>query len=154
MKSSRLVTKCMQYYWRTTRALTIGAQGCVINDEGKILLIRHTYRPGWHFPGGGVEKNETIEQALKREIHEEARIELTGPPELFGVYANFHYFPSDHIALYIIREWSQSEDPKPDLEIAAHGFFAPEELPDDVHPPTKARIQEISTGTRKTDFWT
>lgn len=153
MKSSGLVTKTLQYYWRTTRALTLGAQGCVLSGDGKILLIRHTYRPGWHFPGGGVEKNETIQSALERELYEEARIELTAPPELFGLYANFQFFPGDHIALFAIREWRQIEKPRPNREIAAHGFFAPSELPEDIHPPTLARINEITSGARPADTW-
>ncbi|MBU2581734.1 MAG: NUDIX domain-containing protein [Alphaproteobacteria bacterium] len=153
MKSSGLVTKTLQYYWRTTRALTIGAQGCVLTDDGKILLIRHTYRPGWHFPGGGVEKNETIQAALERELFEEARVQLTAPPVLFGLYANFQFFPGDHIALFAIREWRQTEPPKPNREIADHGFFAPDDLPVDIHPPTRDRIDEVISGVRTSDLW-
>lgn len=153
MKSSGLVTKTLQYYWRTTRALTIGAQGCVMTGDGKILLIRHTYRPGWHFPGGGVEKNETIRFALERELYEEARVKLTGPPQLYGIYANFQFFPGDHIAVFVVREWQQTQEPKPNREIAEHRFFAPNELPADIHPPTRARIDEITTGARPSDKW-
>lgn len=153
MKSSGLVTKTLQYYWRTTRSLTLGAQGCVLTADGKVLLVRHTYRPGWHFPGGGVEKNETIAAALERELYEEARIELTAPPQLFGIYANFQFFPGDHIALFTIRDWRQSEEPRPNHEIAAHAFFAPNELPENVHPPTRSRIEEVISGVRTSDFW-
>lgn len=142
-----------QSYWRLSRPLTMGAQGCVIHSDGRFLLIRHTYRPGWHFPGGGVEKNETIETALTRELREEAGIELTGRPQLFGVYANFRYFPSDHIALFVVREWRQPVPPKPNFEIADHGFFSPDALPEDTHSSTRARIDEIKNAIPVSELW-
>lgn len=153
MPLTRTLNRLRQSYWRMTRSLTLGAQGCVVDPEGRILLIRHTYRPGWHFPGGGVEKNETIETALARELKEEAGIELTGRPRLFGIYANFRYFPSDHIALFLIREWRQPVAPKPNFEIRDHGFFAAGALPDDIHPATRARIAEINGSGSLSELW-
>ena len=153
MKPNGLITKTLQIYWRATRALTLGAQGCVITDNNRILLIKHTYRPGWHFPGGGVEKNETINSALERELREEANVVLTAEPELFGIYANHQAFPGDHIALFTVRGWHQPEPPKPNREISAHGFFTVDELPDDINPPTAARIDEILNGKPPSLAW-
>lgn len=131
----------------------MGAQGVVIDRDDRVLLIKHTYRPGWHFPGGGVEKNETALQALHRELKEEAEVTCDQTPALFNLYANFRYFPSDHIALFIVREWHQASKPQPSREIADHGFFAPTALPEDIHPPTQRRLAEIFNDVPKAHMW-
>ncbi|MGA8692117.1 MAG: NUDIX domain-containing protein, partial [Methyloceanibacter sp.] len=74
-------------FLRLQRGLTLGAQGVVIDQDDRILLVRHTYRPGWFFPGGGVEWNETLGTALARELEEEVGVSLTGPTQLHGVFA-------------------------------------------------------------------
>lgn len=54
--------------------------GVIINDKGKVLLAERIDEKGhWQFPQGGVDKEENLEQALKREIEEELGIK---PEEL------------------------------------------------------------------------
>ena len=57
----------------------VSVAGLVSNDKGEILLI-NSPRRGWEYPGGMVEPGETFQDALIREINEEAGVdvEITG----------------------------------------------------------------------------
>ena len=77
-----LITPVLHFYWRIARGMTLGVRGCVVDEAGRLLLIRHSYTPGWHFPGGGVEVGQTLEEALAMELREEANVEMTGSPAL------------------------------------------------------------------------
>ena len=153
MSRRTLVVRGLQRYLRLSRGLTLGAQGAVIDADNRVLLVRHGYRPGWHFPGGGVEKNETVELALRRELSEEAGVEIDGTPELFGIYANFKFFPCDHVVLYVVRNWQRPVVPKPNAEIAESGFFAADALPEGTTKATRARVLEVLQGGQREPNW-
>ncbi|MFN3622872.1 MAG: NUDIX domain-containing protein [Hyphomicrobium sp.] len=153
MPATAIVTKLLQRYWRLSRGLTLGAQAALIDPQNRVLLIRHTYRPGWHFPGGGVEHGETVEEALVREIEEEAGVALTAPAELFGIYSNAAVFPNDHVALFVARSWQQLRVPEPNHEIAEHALFAPSEVPADISPGAARRLGEIFAGKPRSPKW-
>lgn len=153
LSERRIVRRAMQGYWRFTRSLTMGAQGVVMRDEAEVLLVRHTYRPGWHFPGGGVEKNETANTALERELYEEAGIKMESPPRIIGLFANFRNFPSDHVALFLVPEWSRPHVPKPNAEIAETGFFAFNALPEGTTDAVRRRLDEIRGLATPSETW-
>jgi 8-oxo-dGTP pyrophosphatase MutT (NUDIX family) len=147
------VVKSLQFYWRRTRGLTMGAQALVLDSHGRILLIRHTYRPGWHFPGGGVEKGEAVDTALKRELEEETGVICDEAPQLFGIYTNFQAFPSDHVVLFVVKQWHQDAIPAPNHEIAEQRFVAPDELPDGTVGAVHRRIDELLHGADRLPNW-
>jgi len=149
----RLPIRMISAYWRLTRGATLGAQGAVIGEDESVLLVRHSYRPGCHFPGGGVEWGETAETALGRELWEEAGVIVKGRPQLHGLFANFAALPSDHIALFVVREWERPAVPPPNREILESRFFRRREMPADVTPGTVRRLKEIFDGAAKQAHW-
>lgn len=149
----RLPNRLVAAYWRLTRGATLGAQGVVIGENETVLLVRHSYRPGWHFPGGGIEWGETAETALGRELQEEAGVILKGRPEFHGLFANFAWLPSDHVALFIVREWERPVIPAPNNEILESRFFQRMELPAGVAAAVQRRVKEIFDGYPKEPYW-
>ncbi len=133
--------------------LTIGVRVIVRDERGGVLLVRHTYTSGWHFPGGGVEKRETAIDAAVREVREETQIELTEAPVLLGVFLNLAQIKCDHILLFEARgTWRRVDEKPPNMEIAEAKFFALNELPPDASAGTLRRLAELS-GRPQSAMW-
>ena len=100
-----------------------------------------------------MERNETVEAALHRELLEETGIVLKGAPKLIGLYAHFDVFPGDHIVLYDAQDWERKDVPPPNYEIAEQGFFATDGLPDETTEGARRRIAEIFSGQARATTW-
>ena len=145
--------RALHAYWRFARAMTLGVRALVIDGDGRIFLVKHSYVSGWHLPGGGVEAGETLAEALARELREEGNIEITAQPRLHGLFFNNRASRRDHVALFVVRAFRQSAARVPDREIVAHGFFAPDALPNDTTAATRARIIEVLGGAPVSERW-
>jgi 8-oxo-dGTP pyrophosphatase MutT (NUDIX family) len=148
-----LIRRTLHLVWRFSRGLTLGVRGMAIDAEGRIFLIKHSYVPGWHLPGGGVEAGESMLEALTREMQEEGNIEIGPAPEFFALYFNPKDSDRDHVGLYVIRDFVQPSPPRPNAEIIAHGFFARDALPADTTPATRVRIAEVLDGVKVREKW-
>ncbi len=138
----KMVLAGLRLSHRWTRALTLGARVAVFDGENRVLLVRHTYAPGWLFPGGGVEFGETVITAAKREIEEEAGIAALSEPLLFGLYSNHKNFKGDHLAFFTLHDFRRIAW-QPGREIAAAEFFALDNLPDGTTGGTRRRLLEV-----------
>ncbi len=151
--SRKWLRKGLHFYWRLSRGMTLGVRAAVFDSGGRVLLVKHRYVPGWHFPGGGVEPGQSTEDALAAELLQEANVRLTGPAQLFGLYWNHKTAPRDHVALYLVREFTQGPPPKPNAEIAASGFHAVDALPEETTRGTRERLAEILDGKPRAIAW-
>lgn len=142
----RVRTSAHLFFVGIRRRMVLGARAALV-DGDRVLLLRHTYMPGWHFPGGGVEPGETAEEAARREAEEETGLRIEGPMSFLGLYLQKHEATDrDHIAVYVGRQYRQIKPFAPNGEIAEIGWFQFDALPQGVNPGTARRVAEIAAG--------
>jgi 8-oxo-dGTP pyrophosphatase MutT (NUDIX family) len=139
----------IHFAMRQLRGMTLGVRGLVTDKDGRVLLVEHTYTHGWFLPGGGVEHNETAEDALARELVEEAGVRLTGPARLVSFHSNHLNHRGDHILVYRCDHWEPCAATSRG-EIADLGWFAPDALPEGIRAGHRRRIEE-AFGARAPD---
>ena len=107
---------------------SIQVVAAIIEQNGKLLI---TQRPMdvhlaglWEFPGGKVEPEESLEQALVREINEEIGVKIRVLGEYFRVE---HAYPTKSVRLHFFDCAIVEGDPTP-LHVANMEWVAPEEL--------------------------
>lgn len=149
---ARIVTRVIHVWFALTRGMTLGVRAACYDAEGRIFLVKHSYVPGWHMPGGGVERRETVHAALSKELREEGNLVLEAEPELFAVYYNHLTSRRDHVVFYRCLV-SQTAPKLRDAEIIETGFFSPDHLPEGTTGATRRRLAELSGETAISSEW-
>ncbi len=107
------------------------AVGVLIDAQGRFLLTSRpqgkVYAGHWEFPGGKVEAGETIEQALRRELHEELGITI-GPAEPWQV--ELMDYPHARVRLHFCKVYAWQGD----FEMREAQSMAWQDLPVQVAP--------------------
>jgi 8-oxo-dGTP diphosphatase len=116
---------------------------CTIPEvNGKVLLVRRAINPGrglWVFPGGFMDRWETVPQAAMRETREEVGLEVR-PTELVGIYS---YTTSIAVVIVYACEILGGE-PRLDAESTEMRAFAQSEIPWDelAFPSTRDALRD------------
>jgi len=135
-------------------AHTLGVRLLVQDEDGRVLLVRHSYLPGWYLPGGGVDVGETVAEAAKRELLEETGLRALAEPHCLGLFHNNRASRRDHVVFFRIAKWAVIDaDRVPNSEILEMQFFAADALPDDVTPSTRQRLLEQFEALPTTATW-
>ncbi|WP_428650765.1 NUDIX domain-containing protein [Roseibium sp.] len=126
---------------------TLGVRVIVEDTHSRVLLVRHSYLPGWYLPGGGVEAGETLEEAARREVLEEAGVLARDRPALLNIYLDEEATGRDHVGLFHMASWHEADNfLRPSAEILEAAFFGHESLPEDVSAATARRLGEFRSG--------
>jgi ADP-ribose pyrophosphatase YjhB (NUDIX family) len=130
--------------------LMVGAAALILDEQGRLLLMRRSDSGLWGPPGGAVEPGEVVETAARREVREETGLEL-GELTLFGVFSGpelFYRYPNgDEVhnitIVYLSRE--RRGEIQLNGEHTEWRWFAPAEIPEDLSPPIRTVIEEFQS---------
>ena len=101
----------------TPKPLRLVVAGVLVDSDGRLLIGRRAankdFAGYWEFPGGKIEKNETPEAALVRELREELSIDTNRSclaPVLFAShdYNHFHLL----MPVFVLRQWRGDITPR------------------------------------------
>jgi ADP-ribose pyrophosphatase YjhB (NUDIX family) len=108
-------------------SFTVATAAVVLDDEGRVLLLEHVFRPGsgWGVPGGFLAEREQPEAAVRRELREETGIELDELELRFVRALEF----ANQVEI-IFRARARGEPRPRGAEVASFGWFRPDELPE------------------------
>jgi 8-oxo-dGTP diphosphatase len=122
----------------TQPRFTVTAGAVVVNEEGRVLLVKHVFRPGsgWGVPGGFINKGEQAEAAARRELREEIGLELD------RIELAFVRTVEQVNQLEIIFRCRAGGTPRPrNIEIHRVAWFELDQLPDDLPQAQRQTIQ-------------
>lgn len=125
----------------TQKKFTVSVAVVITNAGGEVLLLEHLLRPGsgWGIPGGFIEPGEQPDAAIRREIREEAGIELEELRMLRVRTINWH-------VEILFRAESNQTAAVQSREIISLGWFAPPEMPEEMSPAQKSIVEKVLRG--------
>lgn len=140
----RVGYRLLRTSWRLRHPVTLGVRLLLVENE-KILLVKHTYRPGWFLPGGRPDRGESLVSTARREAQEEAGVKTDGI-ELLGMVSHLPSWRSDHVAIF--RANSFDRRPCSSREIERVKMFSLNALPDDTSDEALTVLQKLRSDDR------
>lgn len=119
--------------------------------DARVLLVRHSYMPGWLLPGGGVGRGEPAEEAVLREMREEIGLVRAAPPVLFGLYSRKAGWATNVIALFRLDDAEFIFTPN--LEVREIVLADPADPPAGTPLSVRQRLAEFAGLAPKTPYW-
>jgi ADP-ribose pyrophosphatase YjhB (NUDIX family) len=105
-------------------AFVVGTTAAITNRRGQLLLVRHSYKPGWSTPGGFVNRREPAADAVVREVWEELglRVAVVGEPVCI--------VRSEERIVELVDELAADRVAPSSAEIAEARWFDADDLPE------------------------
>ncbi len=133
-----------------TAPVAYAVAGAVIDEHGRILLARHSYKVGWQLPLGGVERGEPASAAVMRELQEEIGLS-GGEATLFAIYTRRGGWATNVFALY--RVTGATVRFEPNLEVREIMFVDPTAPPAGCTEDSRRRLEELSGKVHPRPYW-
>ncbi|MFF2911580.1 NUDIX hydrolase [Paenibacillus sp. NPDC057934] len=128
----------------------IGAAAVILDFEGRVLLVKHSYgKNNWELPGGKTEDNESAEETAKREVYEEVGL-YVGIRRLTGIYYDPDY--DMHHFVFIAKNESERAPQPSSPEILECRFYSRDDLPRPISDFTCKRIEDALNDDRQQLF--
>lgn len=127
--------------WFLRRPKTFGAHALALTPQGKLILVRLRYAPGWRLPGGGRHPDEPPLDAALRELREEIGMTSHGEAKAARDVEESVYSKRDTASLVIVRDvryrqrWSWEVEKVREVRLDA--------LPADISPTSRAWIEGL-----------
>jgi 8-oxo-dGTP pyrophosphatase MutT (NUDIX family) len=122
-------------------ATRMGAAAVIVDEGGRVLLVKHTYgRRNWELPGGQTEPGESAEETALREVREETGLRVRA-----GRLAGVYYEPDTdmHHFVFVCRPLDDSATLRPDrVEISECRYWGQDALPRPISDFTIRRIHD------------
>jgi 8-oxo-dGTP pyrophosphatase MutT (NUDIX family) len=128
----------------------LGVSALVMDEAGRVLLVRHSYNPGWRLPGGGVGRGEPPADAVLRELSEEVGL-TGGSADFVSLHTKSAGWATMVVALY--RVSGGRVNFRPNLEIREICFADPRRPPDGTTPATLRRLKEFTGQAPLSPYW-
>ena len=143
------------HLFMTLRAIwaptALGVAALVLDADGRVLMVRHSYNPGWRLPGGDVDRGEPPAVAVLRELREE--VGLTGGAATFvSLHSRKAGWATMVVALYRVAGGG-GVDFRPNLEIREICFADPRRPPEGCTPATLRRLAEFVGQVQPSPYW-
>lgn len=141
-------------YWTSFRTSSIQGVRIILVRDRRVVLVSHWYAPWtWTLPGGGVDKNELPEDAAVRETREETGLIVKSIAGEIGTYRGT-WGRGDMVAVYYSKDFEGSLSLMPNIEIMGRGWFDINNLPEEISPANRRRIEAYRDGVRgETGSW-
>jgi 8-oxo-dGTP pyrophosphatase MutT (NUDIX family) len=107
----------------------VGALVIVRRPDGRILLVRQSYRPDWFLPGGLIKRGEEPHAAARRELAEEAGVELAAVDGTLATFVDTEIRAVTVFCGATVDDRSAGDARPRSREILEVGWFAPDALP-------------------------
>jgi ADP-ribose pyrophosphatase YjhB (NUDIX family) len=131
MNLYKILNFLRKIYWFLVRPKTTGVKCLIQNKNNEYLLIKTTYSGDyWTIPGGGLHRNESLENAVMREVQEEVGIPIMEMKQV-GNYSSELEYKKDTVYLYTATT-NQSNITKNSREISEARWFTKDSIPQNI----------------------